>query len=59
LKLTDLPTILPSGRATVPHVVSPRIAGDSLSAQSKIYLEWRGRLIEVPVTVAGRVIDSK
>ncbi len=52
-KLTDLPTIPPGGRVSVPYEVSVRTPGETFAAESNLFLYWRDRLVPLHVTVSG------
>jgi hypothetical protein len=53
LKPDELPTVPPYGRAALPFGLFPVKPHEEFSARSTLFFEWRGRIVQFKVTVAG------
>lgn len=49
----DLPIIMPGSRVAVPYEMHVRAAGEPFAAESTLFLDWRGQMIRLKVTVSG------
>jgi hypothetical protein len=56
--LQELPSIPPGGRVTVPYELSVKKAGEPFSAESTLFLHWRGRVVPMKVSVSGTATPS-